>query len=146
VEAIAALPSDINRGKNVFITRCVVCHKAGATGQEIGPDLTNIQTRFDKKVIIDAITHPASGVAFGFEPYLVLLKNGAAIYGLLQSGGSVVTVRDTYGRQYIIEASQIETRRQLNKMTIMPSPGYMPLSRQDIADVVSFLLQKDKQL
>jgi putative heme-binding domain-containing protein len=146
LDAIAALPSDVNRGKNVFITRCVVCHKAGATGREIGPDLTNIQTRFDKKVIIDAITNPSSGIAFGLEPYLVLLKNGAVIYGLLQSGGSVVTVMDTYGRQYIIEAPQIENKRQLNKMTIMPSPGYMPVSKQDIADVVSFLLQKDKKL
>lgn len=144
VEEIAALPSDVNRGKNVFIARCVVCHKAGATGRDIGPDLTNIQTRFDKKVIMEAITNPASGIAFGFEPYLILLKDGAAVYGILQSGGSVVTVMDTYGRQYIIEASQIEARKQLNQMTIMPPPGYMPVSRQDIADVVSFLLQKDK--
>lgn len=146
VDAIAGLPSDIGRGKNVFIAKCVVCHKVGITGQDIGPDLTNIQTRFDKKVILDAITNPASGISFGLEPYLVLLKNGAVIYGLLQSGGPVVTVMDTYGRQYIIEASQIETRKQLNKMTIMPSPEYMPVSRQDIADVVSFLLQNDKKL
>ena len=146
VEAIAGLPADINRGKNVFIARCVVCHKAGSTGQEIGPDLTNIQTRFDKKVILDAIANPAAGIAFGLEPYLVSLKNGAVVYGILQSGGQVVTVMDTYGRQYIIEASQIEARKQLNKMTIMPPPGYMPVSRQDMADVTAFLLQNDKKL
>jgi hypothetical protein len=53
---------------------------------------------------------------------------------------------DTYGRQYIIEASQIEARKRLDKMTIMPPPGYMPVNRQDIADVVAFLLQNDKKL
>lgn len=146
LETIAGLPADINRGKNVFIAKCVVCHKVGGTGQEIGPDLTNIQTRFDKKVIMDAIANPAAGIAFGLEPWLVSLKNGAVVYGILQSGGAVVTVMDTYGRQYIIEASQIESKRQLNKMTIMPPPEYMPASEQDIADVVAFLLQNDKKL
>ncbi|MEO7047455.1 MAG: hypothetical protein ABI091_19280, partial [Ferruginibacter sp.] len=125
---------------------CLVCHKIGVTGLEIGPDLTNIQTRFDKKVILEDIINPAAGVAVGFEPYLISLKNGAVIYGLLQSDGPVATVMDTYGRQYIIEASQIEGRKQLNKMTIMPSPEYMPASKQDIADVVSFLLQNNKKL
>ncbi len=146
VDAIAGLPADVSRGKNVFIAKCVVCHKAGSTGQEIGPDLTNIQTRFDKKVILDAIANPAAGIAFGLEPYLVLLKNGAVVYGILQSGGQVVTVMDTYGRQYIIEASQIEARKQLNKMTIMPTPAYMPVSRQDMADVAACLLESDKKL
>jgi putative membrane-bound dehydrogenase-like protein len=146
VDAIAGLSSDAGRGKGVFIAKCVVCHKVGSTGQEIGPDLTNIQTRFDKKVIIDAIANPASGIAFGLEPWIVTLKNGAVIYGIQQSGGAVVTIMDTYGRQYIIEASQIENKKQLNKMTIMPPPEYMPASKQEIADVVSYLLQNDKKL
>ncbi|MFT3701755.1 MAG: c-type cytochrome [Agriterribacter sp.] len=146
VDEIAGLASNADRGKGVFLAKCVVCHKVGSTGQEIGPDLTNIQARFDKKVIADAIANPASGIAFGLEPWLVVLKNGAVVYGILQSGGSVITVMDTYGRQYIIEASQIETRKQLNKMTIMPPPQYMPVTKQDIADVVSFLLQNDKKL
>jgi putative membrane-bound dehydrogenase-like protein len=145
VEAIARLPADIDRGKGVFITKCLVCHKVGGTGREIGPDLTNIQTRFDKKIIMEDIINPAEGVNFGFEPYLISLKNGAVLYGLLQSDGPVVTIMDTYGRQYIIGYSQIESRKQLNKRTIMPSPEYMPISKQDIANVVSFLMQNDKK-
>ena len=40
--------------------------------------------------------------------------------------------------QYIIEASPIEGSKQLNKMTIMPSAEYVPLSSQDMAGIVRF--------
>ncbi|WP_188507943.1 PVC-type heme-binding CxxCH protein [Parapedobacter pyrenivorans] len=145
VDEVAKLSTDADKGKTLFIANCVVCHKIGAVGQEIGPDLTHIQTKFDKKAILDGIIHPAAAVAFGSEPYLVLLKNGAAIYGLLLSDGPVVTVMDTYGKQYVMDASTVAGKRHLNT-SIMPSPSHIPLTPQDAADISAYLLLHDKDL
>lgn len=145
VDEIARLPTDAAKGKTLFIANCVVCHKIGAIGQEIGPNLTHIQTRFDRKAILDGIIRPAAAVAFGSEPYLVLLKNGAAIYGLLLSDGPVVTVMDTYGKQYVMDASVVAGKRHLNT-SIMPPPRHIPLTPQDAADISAYLSSSDKDL
>lgn len=145
IEQVAELRPDPDKGKSLFIANCIVCHKVGTVGQEIGPDLTNIQTRFDRKAILDGIIHPDAAVAFGSEPYLVLLKNGAALYGLLLSDGPVVTVMDTYGKQYVIEASAVAEKRHLNT-SIMPSPRFIPLTAQDAADISAYLSSDKKGL
>lgn len=145
IDDIMKLSVDPDRGKTLFVANCVVCHKIGAVGQEIGPDLTNIHTRFDRKAILDGIIHPAAAVAFGTEPYLVLLKNGAVLYGLLLSDGPVVTVMDTYGKQYVIDGSAVASKRRLNT-SIMPSPRDIPLTIQEAADISAYLSLSNKEL
>lgn len=46
------MPSDPKRGKNLFETNCISCHKMGGKGADIGPDLTLIKKKFDKKVCL----------------------------------------------------------------------------------------------
>lgn len=94
---------------------------------------------------MDGIVNPGAAVAFGSEPYLITLKNGAILYGLLLSDGPVVTVMDTYGRQYVMEAAKVESKVHLNT-TIMPSPKHIPLSKQEVTNITAFLWQNDKSL
>lgn len=143
-DSIAHLNGDPNLGKTLFVSKCAVCHKVDDLGNEIGPNLTNIRTKFDKEVIIADIINPSSKVNFDFEPYLIMLKNGSAIYGLLLSDGTVITVMDTYGRRFFIDASQIEFKRKLNNYSIMPEPTQIPINSQDISDIVSFLFKTNK--
>lgn len=145
VDDILTMNGDPKKGKVLFIENCLVCHRIGDIGKEIGPDLTTIQARYDKTGILESITHPDAAVAFGFEPYIVTMHNGAAIYGLLLSDGPVVTVMDTHGKQFIVDASSIETKKRLNS-TIMPQPRTMGLSKTDVADLAAFLSEENKSL
>ncbi len=140
IETVANLSADANRGKGLFYSNCLTCHKMGAAGSEVGPMLTNISTKYDKLGMLEGLLHPEAGVAFGYEPYLVMLKNGGVVYGLLLSDGAVVTVLDTYGRRFMIEENEVERKKSLN-LSIMPSPQHLQLSRQDVADITAFLLQ-----
>ncbi len=145
IETVANLSADANRGRSLFYSNCLTCHKMGAAGSEVGPMLTNISTKYDKLGMLEGLLHPEAGVAFGYEPYLVMLKNGGAVYGLLLSDGAVVTMLDTYGRRYMIEEEKVERKKRLN-LSIMPSPQHMQLSEQDVADITAFLLQGQKAL
>lgn len=142
---IAGLSADAKKGKTLMFTNCLVCHKIGDLGGEIGPILTNIQNKFDKLSILEAITHPSAGIAFGSEPYLITMNNGGILYGILLSDGPVVTVLDVNNRRYMMEDSKILSKQQLST-SIMPSPEYLRLSKQDVADVTAYLLRKDKGL
>lgn len=139
VEALAALPADAVKGKTLMLGNCVVCHKMGKAGGELGPVLTQIQAKYDKKALLQAIVQPEAGIAFGSEAWLVSLKNGAILYGVLLSEGPVVTVQDVYGRRYMLDAAQVAAKRQV-PLSPMPSPRHMQLSGQDVADITAFLL------
>ncbi|RDC61611.1 PVC-type heme-binding CxxCH protein [Adhaeribacter pallidiroseus] len=145
IKALNDLPADVAKGKKLMYGNCLVCHKMGNAGGEIGPVLTHINQKYDKPSLFQAIVHPEAGIAFGSEPYLISLKNGGIVYGLLLSEGPVVTVLDIYGRRYMMEASQVISKKQL-KTSPMPSPKHLQLSQQDVADITAFLLQKDKSL
>ncbi|MGV3503528.1 MAG: hypothetical protein ACO1O1_07455 [Adhaeribacter sp.] len=127
-----------NRGA-LLSGNCLVCHKVGKAGGELGPVLTQIQAKYDKKALLQAIVQPEAGIAFGSEAWLVSLKNGAILYGILLSEGPVVTVQDVYGRRYMLDAAQVAGKRQL-RLSPMPAPSHLQLSEQDVADIAAYLL------
>ena len=143
IKTIADLPANKIKGRELLYSNCIRCHKVGETGGEIGPFLTNIQNKYDKPALLDAIIHPDAGVAFGYEPYLITLKNGAILYGLLLSEGPVVTVLEINGGRYMLDASQVAGKKQINTSP-MPSPQQLELSHQDVADITAFLLEENK--
>ncbi|MEX2594934.1 MAG: HEAT repeat domain-containing protein [Anditalea sp.] len=145
VEAIADLPVNVEKGRTLMYSNCLSCHKMGDLGSEVGPILTNIRTKYDKLGMIEAIVHPAAGIAFGSEPHLITMKNGGILYGLLLSDGPVVTVLDIYSQRYMVEASQIQSK-QLLRTSLMPSPEHLQLGEQEVADITGFLLQHDNAL
>jgi putative membrane-bound dehydrogenase-like protein len=141
LENITSLKADASHGKTLAIQHCSVCHTIGASGNEIGPDLSNIQLKMDRKTLLSSIIHPDAAVAFGSEAHLIQLKNGAMLYGILLSAGPVVTVIDSSGRRHTLPSTAIAARRQL-KASLMPAPDILKLGPQDIAHITAFLLQQ----
>ena len=142
VEAMADMSADAEAGKPLFYANCTACHKIGQAGSELGPELTNIHTKFDRIGLLDAIAYPSHAIAFGSEPWLVTTKNGGAVYGIVLSDGPVVTIVDAYGRRYMIEAERVTSKTRLPH-SLMPAPRQLELSEQDVADIAAFLLQVD---
>src|SRR6185295_10560068 len=62
IDAIAKLNGDAVEGRNIFVSRCSTCHRVGTTGNEIGPELTEIGKKFDKVSLLDAIINPSVAI------------------------------------------------------------------------------------
>lgn len=145
VKIIRDLVADADKGETLMYTNCLSCHKMGESGGELGPILTNINEKYDKLGILEAIVHPDAGIAFGSEPFLITLNNGGILYGILLSDGPVVTVMDIYNRRYMMDATMIQDKRQL-RISPMPSPKHLQLTEQEVADITGFLLQNNRAL
>jgi putative heme-binding domain-containing protein len=139
VKQISSLQPDITKGKLIFQNNCTSCHKRGKAGGEIGPDLTEIHKKFDKTSLLDAIINPSAGLAFGYEPWLIKTKKGATFYGFLMADDAAVVLRDVAGKQHVLKAADIESRKQLTT-SLMPDPLTMGLTEKDLADLSHFLL------
>jgi putative membrane-bound dehydrogenase-like protein len=139
VDLIARMQADPAHGKTVFATYCASCHKHGAAGGEIGPNLTNIHQKFDRVALLDAIVNPSASLVFGYEPWIVTTKKGETLYGFVVSDGPVLVLRDAAGQQRSLKKEQIATRKQL-PTSLMPDPVAMGLKEADLSDLVGYLL------
>jgi putative heme-binding domain-containing protein len=136
---ITKLQPTPGNGQKLFATHCTTCHRHGAEGKEVGPDLTRIGGKFDKPGLLDAIINPSAGLAFGYEPWLITTKKGTSYYGFLVSDAQAVVIKDVAGAQHVIRKEEIATRKQMNT-SLMPDPAALGLKQQDLADLAAYLM------
>lgn len=145
-QRIAQLEADRQNGQMVFYAQCAVCHKAGPTGGDVGPELTGIESMFDAQSLADAIIRPDAGIAHGYSPWQVRTTDGAVRYGLLLAENeNTIVLKDANGQRHIIGRDRIASQTQLEGVSLMPGPDELQLSPQDVADVVTFLRTLDEE-
>lgn len=71
-------------GKKIYAAvLCASCHAMQGSGGDIGPDLTQLGTRFSNKDILDAIINPSKAVSDQYASTVFVLKNGQSVVGRL---------------------------------------------------------------
>lgn len=134
------LHGDQIKGKTAFTNYCITCHQVNGIGNTIGPDLTQIRTKYDRATLLDAIANPNGGIVFGYEPWLVKMKSGESYYGFVQGETAQnLLLKDLAGKQHTFAQAEIETKKQESK-SIMPDPAGLGMTAQDLADVSAYLL------
>ena len=91
-----AASGDAQQGAAVFAkANCVKCHRFGDRGEGVGPDLTNVSRRFQKKEILESILFPSQVISDQYASKTVVLKDGRTIWGLTapQPDGSLVVLQ-----------------------------------------------------
>ena len=85
-KAILALRGDRERGRLVFTAnasaQCKSCHKAGDVGENVGPDLTKIGSKYNKLDLLDQILEPSRTIEPQYTTYLLETKDGRVLNGL----------------------------------------------------------------
>ena len=109
-------------------------------GAEVGPDLTDIDKKFDRAGLVEAIVNPNAAIAFGFGAELFVTRRSEPHIGFLQADGPTVSIRDGYGRVRTIAREELAARVPL-KSSLMPDPLALALTEQDVADIAAFLMR-----
>jgi len=142
VPAITQLIPDGQKGEVLFFQHCAPCHRVGAKGNDIGPELSHIGGKYDQAALLDAVVNPSAGIVFGYEPYLISTSEGTSFYGFLVADGpQAVVVKDLAGRRHTIRTSTITTRKQQDH-SLMPEPSTFGFTEQDLANLSGFLLKQ----
>ncbi|RRA97591.1 c-type cytochrome [Larkinella rosea] len=86
-DAVAAVGEDLKgrnfeEGKKIYgAILCSRCHSVQGSGGDVGPDLTQLGTRFSNKDILDAIINPNKAVSDQYASTIYYLKNGQSVVG-----------------------------------------------------------------
>jgi len=145
VQSLEALAANGNpaAGEDLFFSQraaCSGCHRVGARGEKIGPDLSKIGEVRKGRDLAEAILFPSVSLARGFESLHVVTKDGRVQTGLLS--------RETTGAIYLRTTDRAEIRLDRDEVEqLTPSPvSIMPqgldktLTAREMSDVVAYLL------
>jgi len=128
-----------DRGREVFEQSCQICHQVAGRGTEFGPDLTEIGGKLPKEGLYKAIIRPNSGINFGYEGYVITLKNGDKISGIIQSEtSSSVTLVMPGGVERTYSKAEVSSREEMEN-SMMPGNLHMSMSNQELIDLIEYL-------
>jgi putative heme-binding domain-containing protein len=134
------LKADAARGKMVFKKTCTVCHRLENEGVEVGPDLLSaLKTKTREGLMID-ILDPSREVDPRYINYLVTTKDGRILTGMIAvESPSSITLRRAEKAEDTVLRNQID-EIQATAKSLMPDELEKQLSKQDLADVIAYLL------
>lgn len=79
---------DRERGADVFAAAsCIQCHRFGARGTLIGPDLTSVSRRFSRRDLLTSIIEPSKVIADTYRSMQVTTTDGKTYIGQATLGG-----------------------------------------------------------
>lgn len=134
------LPFEAARGKAVFKKTCATCHRLEDEGIEVGPDLLSALRNKTREGLLVDILDPSREVDPRYINYLVTTKAGRVYTGMMAAEtASSVTLRRAEKAEDTILRNQIDDIQATAK-SVMPEGLEMQLSKQDVADVIAYLL------
>ncbi len=133
-------------GKAAFISaQCVACHRFGndadTAGGVLGPDLTGVGGRFNRRDLLDSIINPSKVVDEKFRNTTFTLKNGESITGSVeQEDAKQVLVRaNPFSTSATTVSKSDLVRRDISLISPMPTGLLDVLKLDQILDLIAFL-------
>ena len=148
-EALALLDEplvnrDFVQGKNMFAaTLCSSCHSIRGEGGSVGPDLTQLGTRFSARDILDHTLDPNKEVSDQYASTVFVMKDGSSILGTLinEDDGKYVVSQNPFmpaALREILKSDVASTK--LSRVSLM-LPGLLSrLNDEEIRDIIAYLV------
>ncbi|HET6410301.1 MAG TPA: PVC-type heme-binding CxxCH protein [Chthoniobacteraceae bacterium] len=140
-DAFASGKPDAKRGADVFRRNCVACHRVGAEGGLVGPQLDGIGNRGLERIIEDVLD-PNRNVDAAFRTQTITRKDGTVATGLFRrEEGAQLILADFAGKEFPIAKDDVQSRSESETSLMPPSLGdIMPAT--EFNDLIAYLLSQ----
>ncbi len=137
---------DAQRGETVFRDAlCIRCHRAGARGPAVGPDLTHVAGRFGPRDLLDSILTPNKVIAENYRNVQLRTIDGRTLVGRVLMQGDFRSEKLRLATQPLAPAEFVELDKkqieEVRESAISPMPeGLLDGFRaEDVLDLLAFL-------
>jgi putative membrane-bound dehydrogenase-like protein len=147
-EDILALSGDAKRGESIFklstAAQCKNCHRVNNAGGDVGPDLSNIGSKYEKAALLETILDPSKAISHEYKSAMVETVNGQVFVGIVVQNNNVrVVLKDINGKLIRIKTADVETLKEVPK-SLMPDLVLQEVSAQDAADLLAYMMTLNK--
>jgi putative heme-binding domain-containing protein len=137
----ASAKRDFNKGREAYLAaQCVKCHKFGDDGGSVGPDLTSVASRFDRRALLESIVEPSKVVSDQYQNEQFTTGDDQVVVG---------RVVDETPTSYVIQSNPLDparvtipkqgTERKPAKLSPMPDHLIDVLTADEVLDLIAFL-------
>lgn len=137
---------DAERGRDLFRNHqqiyCIRCHRVGAEGGDVGPDLTTIAKDRDRPYLLASIVAPDLEVAEGFDSVMLIVKTGQVISGVVKSEDETSITLAT-GEAELVTVKKEDILMRARGASAMPAGLHERISRGELRDLVEYLASLD---
>jgi len=132
------------RGHELFIAAaCQACHRLGAEGGGVGPDLTAAGNRYTMRDLVENIIDPSKVISDQYESSILELKNGSVVVGRItgEEGGILQVATNPAAPGMITDVRNAEIKsRKVSPVSLMP-PGLLnSMNPDEVADLMAYIL------
>ncbi len=143
--------SDVAKGRNFARGRelfgqaqCILCHKMGVTGGNVGPDLSAVAQRFPRKDILTAILDPNAAVSDQYAMMMFTVRRGEKlqeVVGLVQedTGGTYTVLTDPLSGKTEAFYHHVVVKKEKSPASIMPPGLLYTLTKEEVLDLLAYL-------
>ena len=141
----AYVAGDAKKGERLFFDAdgsagCGRCHRVGARGGDVGPELTHIAGTRDARFIVESILEPSKVIASGYETVLIVTKDERHVTGIVRrESAAAVEVADSQGRIQRVATRDVR-RRAPQAISTMPGNFGEILTVEEFHDVLAYVL------
>ncbi len=127
------------RGAAVFKKECANCHRIGAEGSLVGPQLDGVGIRGLARLAEDVLD-PNRNVDGAFRSSVLVLDDGRVVTGLVRhEEGESLLLADTAGKEFSVPKASID-ERVTSPLSLMPANFGDTLSADQFNDLMAYLV------
>ncbi len=135
---------DLLRGQAMYTaTLCQSCHTMQGDGGIIGPDLTQLGTRFSKRDILEATINPSDVISDQYHATIFALKDGGSVVGKLtdEDDENYYVSQNPFDPATIRTVSKISVSSTKNSDVSIMLPGLINrLNEEELKDLMAYLI------
>ena len=129
----------VAQGESVFQTYCRSCHLVGEEGIDFGPALTEIGRKLSKDALYASIISPSNGISFGYESWLIELKDGSKMIGyIISRTEEEIELRMSGGITQVISPEDIQ-KMEMQEQSLMTPGLHQAMQEEELVSLVEYL-------
>ena len=135
---------DFDQGKNMFAASlCSSCHTMRGEGSNIGPDLTQVGTRFSAKDILEHTLDPNKEISDQYAATIFKMKDGSSILGRLinEDDGKYVVSQNPFSPQTLRDIPKADVVSIGHSQVSLMLPGLTNrLNDEELKDLIAYMV------
>ncbi|MDP4130564.1 MAG: c-type cytochrome [Bacteroidota bacterium] len=134
---------DFADGKAMFTaSMCSRCHQMRGEGGVVGPDLTQLGSRFSYKDMLQSIIDPSKTISDQYAATVFYLKDGTSVVGRVMDQGAdkYSVAMNPFALQTLREIPKKDViRTRLSEISVMPPGLINRLNPEELKDLLAYL-------